>query len=329
MMLGFILSLLPSFYFLQSTWKWPVRWGTDLRHSRLLITIISHTAFVKPNTGRKTLEYVNTQLKNIRDMCEGGLDVGVHLHTASDPKPYQHLLENGMLWCGRIGRSIKVAIFSHNLNGTDHNKALPCIARSATWDARDAYDWFLQTEDDVDIRLSTLLEFWRVYPLVQNLLGGFRPGWVMYDRDDMFLTLTQFGAANSTAKMHSKILKDAQGNVFFATPSYMCGFFFDRVTMEHYQRENKFVIESLNNTLFASAPWKQEFCNGLQFSENRAIPLDSWGRLMVQHLTNKYAPDGHTGLRLKARDFLAEWGYTYNQANDKFVKINTVQLKKG
>lgn len=279
---------------------------------KLLVSLVSFST--------AHIEHVNTIFKNCRDICEGGINVTVHVHTAAPVDRYRMLSESGMMWCDRFKRSVFVDVISYSKSV---GKTLPCVARSYTWAYRDDYNWFLQTEDDVDIRLSTLLEYWYVHSVTSEFSqGNFKPGWVMYDRDDEFLVITQMGSANSTAKMHSQLYQDKRGAFWFSIPSYMCGFFLDKKELVGLGIEGRFEVDTGPDGEFSKFPWKMEYCNGMGLKENRLIPLHSWGRLMVNHLTNKYASDGRIGLRVKARDFLSQWGFEYDADADRFNPVD-------
>jgi hypothetical protein len=148
----------------------------------------------------------------------------------------------------------------------------------------------------------------------------------MYDRGEKYLVLTQMGSANATAKMFAVEKIDGDGEVWFTIPSYMCGFFFNKTELYEHQRTNKFLV-NITDSAFRDAQWKMEYCNGYQFSENRIIPLQSWGRLMVNHLTNRYAPDGERRIRVKARDYLFQMGYKYDGSSDTFKPLNNSNPK--
>jgi hypothetical protein len=250
---------------------------------RLLLSIVSF------NTGH--MEHTHTQLKNARDMCEGDVDVTVHLHTTVDADNYKRISEGGMLWCTRIGASLPLRIIVHK---PAVGKSLPCVARTTMWEAREGFDWFLQTEDDVDVRLSHLREFWRIFDqaLVESKSNNarVRPGWVIYDRAPDYLVITNMGSANSTARTHSTHRQVGGHPPYFTMPGYMCGFLLPREDVELLHAMGAFTYEQIKDE-FANLPWPMEQCNGMRFNrilnETRWLPVNSFRRLMVNHLTNK------------------------------------------
>lgn len=248
----------------------------------LLISIISFSTV--------HLEHTHTQLKNIRDMCEGGINVTVHVHTTDPVDRYLMLIEHGMMWCSRLGRNVPVHMYEYS---KEVGKTLPCRAHDAMWAVKDQFEWFLQTEDDVDIRLAPLLQYWRTLERVQRSREGTRdaPGWVIYDRADDALVLTQMGSENATAQQHSTIFEGSDGKLYVTMPGYMCGFMATRDDLDELDAARVFRWRDLER-VFDTLQWPMEQCNGLSalwtLRETRVVPLASFRALMVHHLTNRY-----------------------------------------
>jgi hypothetical protein len=270
-------------------------------------------------------------VQNIRDMCEAGMDMELHIHTAEeDTSSFERITAHGILYCERIQANVNVQIHQYR---KDIGDRLPCQPRDMIAERINDFNYFIVTEDDIDIRASHILARIRLEKQVQQDIPlGYQAytGWIIYDQDTLGQAFSSWGTAGVTPKTFGELKKVGKHYYHVDPPDYQCGFFLSRAQLKHLidgqMWSNKFTELTIFKTPDGSPPmYPRERCLGLYFMSRQfghfVVPVEDIRAIMVNHLTNKYAPDMHHDppIRMEAQKFLDFYKFEWDEKSQRHV----------
>jgi len=241
-------------------------------------------------------------LDGMRDICNGGWDVSVHIDSASElTEEHPRFAEfRDRLWCARTNSPIPLSLTTYKKIGFGLN----CKHRVVMRERVNDFDYFSFAEEDMRLSISHLAAFLPFEAHMKSRLpktyGRYTIGFLRYEQSTIdtervsweyrpplihVATVPNVGEFIVTNNLNQAIYLMSREQV--VDLDARCGFFTD-VGQNSFYRELRRAMDADWKYISAGvSEWSSSFQQILQCGMRRVIPVEHYQQFMIHHATDK------------------------------------------